>query len=422
MASRKPIKTELQLSKLKPERNSYDVAVATAPGMTVRVSPRGRKSFRWDRGRGHSPRIVTYGSYPGISLTDVSKQHEKTRQRHEDGVDVAYGVEVPKTVSELAEAFYSERIVPHRKRPENVRRTLDTDIIPILGRMRLRSVSTPAVRTMVRKVVERGSPVQAGKVLAHCKQLFRFGVSIGVLESNPAESLDGMIMGTQDNVRDRMLTGEEIRKLYIALEQYQRLSQSIKVALRLLLLTGLRSGELRQAKWADVDLDNATLTVPVANQKLSPKQAKNAKPFVCTLSTQAVDQLNLMVGIDPIWVFPGRENSEFGASSPLTDKTFGRAVRRLLSKPGLDGELLLPIEPFSPHDLRRSLRSGLSRLGIAPHIAERCLNHSLGRIMATYDQHDYLEERRNALQRWADQVELYVGRPHNVHILNAGAM
>jgi integrase len=103
------------------------------------------------------------------------------------------------------------------------------------------------------------------------------------------------------------------------------------------------------------------------------------------------------------------------AIGPVTDKSFGLAVRRLLMKRHPNGELVLPLdEPFSPHDLRRTCRTGLSALKIAPHIAERCLNHSLGRITETYDTHDYLDERRAALQKWADQVDRYVTPPANV--------
>lgn len=422
---RNPIKTELQLAKLPPPAvGYYDVPVVIAPGLVVRVYHTGTKSYRWDRGAGFKPRIVSYGSYPSVSLKAACEEHDTIKQRHKDGVDLTLGGEVPKTVDELAELFYRDRVLPHRKVPTDVRRTLDTDILPALGRLRLRSVTTLAVRSMVRKVVLRGAPVHAGKVLQHVKQLFRFGVSIGALDYSPADSLEPMNLGIEDHRRSRKLSGEEIKLFHEALDRYTGLSLTIRTALKLLLILGLRSGELRQARWADVDAKAKTLTIPVANQKLSPKAARLGRPFVVPLPDQALALLAELRGADPVWVFPGRVlyGAEAGidpalsgtAKGPVDEKAFGHAVRRLLLL-HKDGTKVLPIEEsFSPHDLRRTCRSGLSVLKIAPHIAERCLNHSLGRIAETYDTHDYLDERREALEKWADQVDRYVNPPANV--------
>ncbi len=422
---RNPIKTDLQLSKLQPPAEGYyDVPVAIAPGMVIRVYATGTKTFRWDRGAGFKPRIVSYGSFPSISLKAACEEHDKLKQRHKDGVDLIMGDEVPKTVAELAELFYRDRILPVRKVPTDVRRTLDTDILPALGRLRLRSVTTLAIRGMVRKVILRGAPVHAGKVLQHAKQLFRYGVSIGAMDYSPADSLEPMNLGVEDNRRSRKLSGEEIRLFHRGLDRYVGLSLAIRNALKLLLVLGLRSGELRQAKWMDVDWKEMTLAIPPANQKLSPRAAKSAKPFVVPLPDQALALLAELRGADPVWIFAGRvqHGAEAGddpalvgtAKGPVEEKAFGHAVRRLLTMEQ-DGQKVLPLtEPFSPHDLRRTCRSGLSALKIAPHIAERCLNHSLGRIAETYDTHDYLAERRAALQRWADQVDRYVSPPANV--------
>lgn len=422
---RNPIKTDLQLAKLLPPvAGYYEVPVAIAPGMVVRVYATGTKTYRWDRGAGFKPRIVTYGSFPSVSLKAACEEHDKIKQRHKDGVDLSMGGEVPKTVAELAELFYRDRILPVRKVPTDVRRTLDTDILPALGRLRLRSVTTLAVRSMVRKVILRGAPVHAGKVLQHAKQLFRFGVSIGAMDYSPADSLEPMNLGVEDNRRSRKLSGEEIRLFHHGLDHYTGLSLTIRNALKVLLVLGLRSGELRQAKWSDVNWPERTMTIPVVNQKLSPRAAKMGKSFVVPLPDQAVDLLAELRGVDPVWIFAGRvlhgaaegiDPALIGtAKGPVDDKAFGHAIRRLLTLEK-DGQKVLPLgESFSPHDLRRTCRSGLSALKVPPHVAERCLNHSLGRIAETYDTHDYLDERREALQKWADQVDRYVNPPANV--------
>ena len=414
MKSKNVVTTELQLARLSARESPYDVVVGNTPGLCVRIT-RKQKTFRWDRGRGYKPRIITYGSFPQLSLREARERHAEAQARHKEGMDPRTSGGVNDTVAELAEQFYATRIVGLRKRPEDVRRTLDTDIIPKLGRRRLSAVATPEISEMVRDVVQRGAPVHAGKVLAHTKQMFRFACSVGLIVTSPADPLDPDNLGVENNKRDRVLTGDEIRLLYEALDRAPKMSLQVKTAIRLLLLTGLRSGELRQATWSAFDPDTAVLTIPVSNQKLSRKQEKRAQPFACPLPRQAIDLLRELRQLDDTWVIPGRSDG----TGPVTDHVFGRAVRRLLALKDERGERILPIPPFSPHDLRRTCRSGLSALGVPPHIAERCLNHSLGRIADIYDRHDYLEERREALQRWADQVDLYtrgqmpITRHHN---------
>jgi len=403
MARRTVVKTQLQLERLPQKQAPYEVPIAIAPGLVVRVSAAGKKSFRWDRGRGHQPRVLTYGQYPSVSLEQALKLHGTAKQRHQDGIGVV-SRDTPTTVADLADVFYTDRIQPHRRRPENVRRTLDNDILPRLGRLRLRSVTAPAVRSLVRDVIDRGSPAQASKVLAHAKQMFGYGVSIGAMEANPAQSLTVDLFGVAGSIRSRVLSDNEIVQFYKALDEYTRLSKQIKIALKLLLLLGLRSGELRHAKWSNVDWEAATLTIPVEHQKHSPKQAKRAKPYVCPLSIQALALVEELKGIDETWLFPGKQFAISSSSKPLSGKAFGRAVRRMVYKQSEQREPLLKIPAFTPHDLRRTLRSGLSRLRVAPHIAERCLNHSLGGIVEVYDHHDYLEERGEALQKWSDHV------------------
>jgi hypothetical protein len=166
MATKKynPIKTDLQLDKLKPADKTYDVKVYFTSGLYVRVGKSGVKSFRWDRGRGQKPRHITYGQYPSLSLQKAKQQHDKPKQQYKDGIAGGIDADEPKTIEELAEVFYAERIVPVRKRPEPVRQILDHDILPAIGSMKLASVNTMVVRRVVRQVVERGATAHAGTV------------------------------------------------------------------------------------------------------------------------------------------------------------------------------------------------------------------------------------------------------------------
>ena len=390
-----PIRTELQLTKLKPGATRIDIPVSIAPGLHVRIFPSGTKTFRWDRGRQQKPRIVTYGKFPDMSLAEAVKAHNKNKQKHKEGIAVDVHAANAKTVAELAEQFYSKRIVPHRKRPDVVRNVLDKDILPSIGRAKVGAITPAIIRGVVEAVVARGAPTHAGKVLAILKQLFRFGVSNGTLEYNPASELDALALGVENNVRNRVLNDNELHWLWNTLDEAKRITPTTKNAVKLLLLLGLRSGELRLSEWKHYDEKNKTLTIPPEHQKLSPRVAASARAFVVPLSPVADQLIRELIGNDKRWIFSVK------AGLPIERRSWGRAVTRMIQlTKGTDN----PIDHFSIHDLRRTMRSRLGALGIAPHLAERCLNHSLGRILHIYDQHDYLNERREALKEWENHL------------------
>ena len=151
-----------------------------------------------------------------------------------------------------------------------------------------------------------------------------------------------------------------------------------------------------QAKWKHFNNKNKTLTIPAKNQKGDRKHKLTAPDFIIPLDDFAIGLLK-EVEADSEYIFYGKTGDK-----PLSDKVLGRSVRRLLPKLDLE-------EGFTPHDLRRTLRTRLSKLGVMPHIAEKCLNHSLGKINRTYDQGDYLVERRGALAKWSRYVQRVVG-------------
>lgn len=406
--------TDVWLKNLKPREQRFEIGDPGKKGLRLRVSPVGLKTFVWlcqVNGKMHRVNLGTYGDAPGeITLAKARQALEKAKEAHKHGNLHAADASAPKNVSDLADLFYKRRIEPNRKRPDEAKRILDKDIVQVIGKRRLPTIVPATISGLVEGVVDRGAATHAGKVLALCKQMFRFAVARGWMEQNPAAALDPLDLSIESKVRNRNLSADEIGLFWRALDKAPRMSEQAKAALRLLLLTGVRSGELLQARWSDVDLDKALWTIPVANQKLTKAQAAKARPFVIPLPPTPVDLFRELraLAVDE----RGKELPFVMASAAeeghYTDKALGRATRRLLTLTvKVDGEKVpfLDMPAFSPHDLRRTMRSRMGEnLRIAPHIAERCLNHSLGRIADTYDQGDYLDERKQALQRWADFV------------------
>jgi integrase len=436
------------IESLRPRAQRYELADPSTPGLRLRVHPSNVKSFRWAVTSEGKQKWVVIGPWafsetPGhVTLKQAKDRLDRLKEAHRAGATQLDAViteltgrlqtsglpgAAATTFKTAAEEFYTDDIMKNRKRPEAVRDVLDRDLLPALGDRPLKAVTTVECRDVIKSVVKRKAPVHAGKVLAILKQLFSYAQGSGLTDRDPAAPLKARHLGVENNASERWLTDEEIALFWKALDvdaplievsrrdartgkvqTYQQhiggLTAGTRAALRLLLITGARTGELLLAKWEHVDLKAATWTIPVENQKLTKKQAKQAKPFVIPLPPLAVDLFKTLKkeAKKSPWVMASEDSEE----GHYTDKALGRAMRRLLSgKPPL---LTLPGGSASPHDLRRTMRTHLGKLRIAPHITERCLNHRLGRLIQIYDQGDYLEERREALDLWAAYVERLV--------------
>jgi integrase len=441
--------TPKSIEALRPADERYDVSDGNS-GLVLRVHPSGTRSFRWQVRSLN--RVIVLGPWAAtltpahLTLREARDWLERLKEARVAGeaqLDrvveaLRRHVDPPKedphsaerrTFKVVAEEWYRDDIEKNRKRPEDARRILDVDLLPVLGARALDAITTLDCRGTIKRVVDRGAPVHAGKVLAQLKQFFGWAQSNGFTDRNPAFPLKGRHIGVEVNTSDRWLTAEEIPIFWRALEagaavrQVERpdprtgkaqvytqavptMAPATAAAMRLLLLTAARTGELLRARWEHVDLKGATWTIPVENQKLTKTQERRARPFVIPLPPTAVELFtelqrlaaHVRVGGKPSpWVMAGT-----GETGRYDEKSFGHALRRLFATKAL----VLPGGPITPHDLRRTARTHLGKLRVPLHIVERCLNHSLGRIVQTYDVGDYLEERREALEKWA----AYVGR------------
>jgi integrase len=428
--------TDKFLENLQKADKRYELRDLMAPGLRLRVEPSGRKTFVWYFKEGTKTKVLTIGRYGtgGISLKQARAALEKAKLRHTEGEQVQPSSEAPRTVSELAEVFYTKRILPHRKVPQAVRTILDRDILPVIGRRAPGAVTAETVAMVVEKVVDRGAVVHAGKVLAVCKQMFRYAAArwSSVVPQSPAYPLDRKDLGVQDNVRDRNLTDMEIQQLWQALDAHPRISQQVRLALKVLLLTGVRTNELLSATWDEIDLDRHEWNIPESHSKTSGWTVPLV-PAVEALFLQLRD-ISDKAGKSP-YVVAGDERTARvpGDDRPrrLSDKALARALRRLF-EPRRDGTAMLAFPKCSPHDFRRTLRTHLDdlkaidsetgrRYSIEPHIAEKCLNHSLGRIERTYNKNTLIAKRREALQAWADHVDVLVTERDNVEVLETTA-
>ena len=231
-----------------------------------------------------------------------------------------------------------------------------------------------------------------------------------MIQYNPASAFDIADAGGKEETRDRWLTREEIIKLFQAMkEKAGTFTVENLYAVRLLLLLAVRKEELVSAPWSEFDLDGGVWHLPEERTKTSAAIDIPLPP----LAVETLRELHRLA-CGSAYVFPARKMQH--RMIPHIDLNTLNAALSKHIKPKL-----ADIPNFTIHDFRRTARTHLAALGVDPYVAERCLNHKLPGINDTYDTHDYLSERRLALNGWADLlVRLDRGETGNVVPISRG--
>lgn len=376
-------------------------------GLTFTLSARGLASWVFRYRLGGKQRELTIGNYPSISLKAARILADEARTRvKKDKVDVArekqeqlMALATAGTVKELCIEFYERTVLGRVKRPDIVKEMLDKNIVPKLGRLRITEVKPLDIDGMIMAIVDRGAPVMANRVLATTKAVFNYAIRHHWIEQNPAAAFSRKDAGGEECGRKRALSDGELVKLFQAIRDAGPVFRIYELAMKLLLTTAVRVSELIEAAWSEFELESGE---PV--WRLPAARTKTDNGFTIPLPAAAVEWLREIkrTSITSDYVFPARRRVGKPTMSPAT---MNWAM----------GEIKHGLEHFTLHDLRRTARTHLAAIGVAPHVAERCLNHKLPGMNDKYDTHDYLTERRQALNAWvAKLVALDKGEAFNV--------
>jgi integrase len=347
------------------------------------------------------------GQRDTMTLADAREAAQALRRNLDDGVDPRRAgprrraTITPTTLSAatadpssrysiefLASEFLDRYVRPGRKQPAYVERILQKDVLSDAawkGRD-ARSIKPIEVIQLLDGVVARGSRVMANRVAAILGQMFKFGIHRQIVDDSPVKLL--MLPGGKEKSRERTLTDGELSAFLSHPEKCCR-REVLEHVITVLLLTGQRRGELALARWSEIDFKAATWTIPDEN-------SKNGRGHVVPLSPWALQEFEVLRSLSgkSTYVLPNESGD-----GPIDPKLLTRSVARCLGKFKKAG-----IDAFTLHDLRRTCRTGLARLKIEPHIAERVLNHVQEKIPGTYDLHDYLAEKRVSLEKWATHL------------------
>ena len=367
---------------------------ADRDGLSIRVSPKGKITFQYRYRFDGAACRARYGNYPDTSLAEARERHREARQLLDRNINpIAHWRELEAirrqadTVEDLCLEWLNNYAYRHRRRPDTPERTIKVDVIPQIGQLTLDSLNRRIIsREVLQPIVDRGSPTQANETLTLIKQIFQYGVEHGYMEFSPCAGMSKKNVGGEQKSRDRYLNDNEIAAVWNQLDTAVS-SKPISLAIKLLLLTGQRRGEINKAKWRDISFEERLWKIPAEN-------AKNGREHRVWLSDCA---LELFVGLRELsfgseWVLSSPQKPDL----PITERVITRAVAR--------GQDDFGIAKWTPHDLRRTVATKMNELGVAPHVVEKILNHQMEGVMATYNRHDYWEESIAAWQLWSERL------------------
>ncbi|WP_425600666.1 tyrosine-type recombinase/integrase [Nitrospirillum viridazoti] len=407
--------TDMAIKRLKPKEKLYKVA--DRDGMYVSVATTGQITFRYDyrlNGRRETLTIGRYGA-DGLTLAEarerciaarklvaegLSPAHEKKRDKRRKAMERSFGAVSALWIKEarMAESTRSMR-----------KAILDRDILPAWKNRLLTEVTPDDLRQLCAKVKERGAPATAIHARDIVKQIFAFAILHGEKVPNPADEVGPASIATFQP-KDRALSPAEIKIMLQQIEHVPTLP-TIRLGLRLILLTMVRKSELQDAVWDEVDFESAVWTIP-------KERMKRSKAHNVYLSQQSLDiliALKTCAG-NSRYLLPSR----YDADAPMSRATFNRVTTAVVVRAKKEG---LPLEPFTVHDLRRTGSTLLNEMGFNSDWIEKCLAHEDGRSSrGVYNKAEYEPQRRHMLQEWADMIDAWVNGQKRMPTLLPPAM
>lgn len=379
--------TDLQIKKLTPKSTFFDVP--DGKGLYMRVMPGGSKTWVFRYMFDKKQRLMTLGNYPGISLAEAREAHAKALQDVQKGIDPGRKQKEAKaarkaapTVSELIKEFWEIELGTKKSGTES-KRLLDKDIIPAWGNRKAADIKRRDIVLLLDRIRER-APITGNRVQGALTRLFNFAAERGIIDDSPCTR----IRKIAEKGRDRVLIDEEIRLLWAVLDLENRkvdMYRLSKLAMKMILLTGQRPGEVCGMTWDE--LNDKTWNIPAARMK-----GKQDHSVPLTRMAQDIIEQAKPYSSGSKFVF----RSSYKEDSPMTAHALSRALVRHWTEIGFKEE----DQRFTPHDLRRTLRTRLASLGVPDIIAERVLGHKLQGVLGVYNRHSYDQEKRQALEQW----------------------
>lgn len=392
--------TDTKIKSLKPKDKVYKVA--DRDGLYVSVSTVGTITFRYDyriNGRRETLTIGKYGA-DGINLAEARERLIIARKQVSEGISPATEKRAERNKIRNADRFcvFAEKYLADVQLADSTKAlrvaTYERDIKDTFGNRLMTEITADEIRSHCEKIKERGAPSTAIFVRDLIANVYRYAIQRGHKFANPADEIANSSIATFKK-RERVLTPREIKLFFNTLEETQS-DFALKKAVKFILLTMVRKGELVNATWDEVDFKNKVWTIPA--ERMKAKRAHNVY-----LSEQAID---LIVAFQIYsegspYLLPGRINRR----QPIANSSLNRVIANCIKFINKDEQR---IDEFTVHDLRRTGSTLLHEMGFNSDWIEKSLAHEQQGVRAVYNKAEYAAQRKEMMQRWADQVDEWI--------------
>jgi len=389
----------------KPKDKLY--RLTDANGLCLEVTPTGSKLWRYRYRFNGNAKMLALGTYPAVTLLKARQLRDGARQLLIEGIDPGEQKKTAKqaqrveglTFETLAREWFAYNAPRWAESTTyKAKLYLENDLISGIGSRPVKAITRPDLVELVRKVEARGTLNAAGKIRQWLHQIFRYGLAKGVVDANPATDLSVVAAPPKAARHHPHVTFAELPEM-LAKSEAANIHSLTRHAIRLLTLTAVRPGELRQAPWAEFDLERATWTIPA-------ERMKARRPHVVPLPRQAVAILLQLQEIT------GRYELVFAGANPqrpMSENTVNKALRLM----GYEGRQ-------TGHGFRHLLSTELNGRGYNKDWIERQLAHGdTDEIRGTYNHAAYVEQRREMMQAWADSIDAQCAGANVVNIKRA---
>lgn len=389
--------TDMYLKKLTaPSKKTY---VRESEGFTLRVMPSGAKTFIFIYTFDGKRKEMNLGSYPNISLADARIKHGDAIKLLSKGKDPAAQEREAKDerkrtpfISDFVDEFVTRYAKEHNRGWQEIERALKTEIVPRWGKRKITDIKRRDLVLVLDEIKERGAPVMANRILAYTRKMFSWAVERAVLEVNPFLM---MSRPTKEISRERALSEAEIKTFWNNLDDC-KMSDSIKRALKLILVTGQRPGEVIAMHRNEINGD--WWEIPAERSK----NTQAHRVFITSLAKK-------LIGEGSGFIFKSPVNSE----KSYEVRTMTHDIKANLPHTP-DSKVVdrIKIPHFTPHDLRRTAATRWAEMGVSGDMIDRLQNHitkqkqGVGHI---YNRYSYDKEKQMSLEQWERKLLLIVG-------------
>lgn len=388
--------TDVAIKNAKPKDKPYKLT--DGGGLFLYVSTTGARLWRYKYRIAAKEGVFSIGAYPEISLAKAREEHLKARELVRLSTHPTHDRQLKKLVEQheagsTFKAIANEWINKNKARwspyyLKQVEKVMEGDVLPKMGALPIKQVTAVHILEVMQRAEDRGAETIAILIRQWCSAIFRYAAASLRADTDPAAALKGAVVRPKIK-HNRPLSSKEIPLIVEAMQKFGGF-RSTRIAIELLLLTFVRTVELRKATWDEIDFDNAVWRIPAARMKMKSEH-------IVPLSIQAVSLLQELKGITGTsnWLFPNYRRPD----DCMTPTTINRSLERM----GFNGKDTIG---FSAHGFRGTASTLLYEQGYRTEVIEKQLAHTeANKVKASYNQAQYLEERAKMMQQWANYLD-----------------